>query len=435
MRRLACLIAITTWAFGCTADVEDVFNNSGGASSGDGGAGAGTPTTGPSMSTTTSSPTTTTMSSTMTTMSSTMTTMSSTMTTTSTMNTTVSTGETVTTTGMAFCGDGNVDPGEDCDGNNLGGHDCTEFGYVNPFGAFCTAGCEIDFSFCEPECGNNVQEPDEGCDDGNTFDGDGCDAFCFPEAVECANPIPISLGLGTTMVSGTTTGADAMQPQMSNGCGNGTGPEIVYEITPTAFGILTAWLPTATTTYDSMLYFRSICDEQASQTLCSDNIQDGGELVSMRIVPNVPVYLVVDGWGGQSGSFDLMLDLSTGEDCNDPVPILLEGGVDIRAIGSTTDYASNAQCIDSSGFGPDVVYEVTVSGGNYTFQNNAGYNSVMNARATCGDVVSQLACNNPGMTQNSQVTLNGLGAGSTTYLWIDGTMGEDGTYALTINQP
>ncbi len=430
MRRLACLIAITAWGFGCSADVDDVFNNTGGASSGNGGAGAGTPsTTGTSMSTTTTSPTTTTASS------MTTTTTASSMTTTTSSMTTVTTGQTtVTTTGMAFCGDGNVDPGEECDTNNLGGHDCTDFGYVNPAGAFCTAGCSVDYSFCEPECGNGTQEPDEGCDDGNTFDGDGCDAFCFPEPVQCTNPIPISLGLGTTVISGTTAGADNMQPQTSNGCDNGTGPEIVYEITPTAAGILTAWLPTATTSYDSMIYFRSECDQQASQTLCSDNFQNGGEIISTRIVPNIPIYLVVDGWGGQSGNFDLNLDLSTGEDCSDPVPYLLEGGVDMRAVGSTIDYASNAQCLSTAGFGPDVVYAVTVSGGNYTFQNTAGYNSVMNVRSACEDVTSELACNNPNMTQNSQVTLNGLGTG-TVYLWVDGTMGEEGTYSLLFNQP
>jgi len=32
-------------------------------------------------------------------------------------------------------------------------------------------------------CGNNVTEPPETCDDGNTEDGDGCSAFCEIETV------------------------------------------------------------------------------------------------------------------------------------------------------------------------------------------------------------------------------------------------------------
>jgi cysteine-rich repeat protein len=30
-------------------------------------------------------------------------------------------------------------------------------------------------------CGDGVQTPDEGCDDGNTADGDGCSSTCTPE--------------------------------------------------------------------------------------------------------------------------------------------------------------------------------------------------------------------------------------------------------------
>jgi cysteine-rich repeat protein len=58
------------------------------------------------------------------------------------------------------CGDGNVDPGEECDGGDNCADDCT----LPPF------------------CGDGNVDPGEECDDGNSTDGDGCSAACAEEA-------------------------------------------------------------------------------------------------------------------------------------------------------------------------------------------------------------------------------------------------------------
>lgn len=63
-----------------------------------------------------------------------------------------------------YCGDGNVDPGEECDdGNRTGGDGCS---------ASCTV---------ESYCGDGNVDPGEQCDDGNNADGDGCSATCTIE--------------------------------------------------------------------------------------------------------------------------------------------------------------------------------------------------------------------------------------------------------------
>jgi cysteine-rich repeat protein len=63
-----------------------------------------------------------------------------------------------------YCGDGILDPGEECDdGNNIDGDGCD-------------ANCTI-----EPYCGDGILDPGEECDDGNNIDGDGCDANCTVE--------------------------------------------------------------------------------------------------------------------------------------------------------------------------------------------------------------------------------------------------------------
>lgn len=67
----------------------------------------------------------------------------------------------------AGCGDGIVDPGEECDDGN-----------TTP-GDGCDAVCLI-----EVVCGDGVVTGSEECDDGNTTDGDGCSSVCTFETTE-----------------------------------------------------------------------------------------------------------------------------------------------------------------------------------------------------------------------------------------------------------
>lgn len=77
----------------------------------------------------------------------------------------------------AFCGDGNVDMGEVCDdGNNASGD-----------------GCRSDCGSLET-CGNGVRDVAAGelCDDGNTVAGDGCSADC--RVVETCGNMAVDAG-------------------------------------------------------------------------------------------------------------------------------------------------------------------------------------------------------------------------------------------------
>ena len=71
----------------------------------------------------------------------------------------------VTTNPPPVCGDGSVDPGEQCDdGNQVGGD-----------------GCENDCTKTPPPgCGDGVVDAGEDCDDGNQVQGDGCENNCTP---------------------------------------------------------------------------------------------------------------------------------------------------------------------------------------------------------------------------------------------------------------
>lgn len=64
-------------------------------------------------------------------------------------------------TPVGDCGNGILDPGEQCDdGNTVSGDGCS-------------ATCQR-----EPRCGDGVVDAGEQCDDGNTVSGDGCSASC-----------------------------------------------------------------------------------------------------------------------------------------------------------------------------------------------------------------------------------------------------------------
>ena len=100
-----------------------------------------------------------------------------------------------------YCGNGTVDPGEDCDGADLNGMTCIDVDCAS--GTLgCTNSCAFDRSRCndcETECGDGVVEGDEECDCGDdpnnlpaaceAINGEGtCNTDCTWDA-ECGNGI------------------------------------------------------------------------------------------------------------------------------------------------------------------------------------------------------------------------------------------------------
>lgn len=94
------------------------------------------------------------------------------------------------------CGNGNIDGGEECDGTNLNGNNCSSLGYY--YGNLkCSEDCSFDKSLCSYGyvgssdesssdisfvCGNGVNEVVGQCDDGNNENGDGCSSNCLIES-------------------------------------------------------------------------------------------------------------------------------------------------------------------------------------------------------------------------------------------------------------
>ncbi len=97
------------------------------------------------------------------------------------------------------CGNGKVEAGEECDDGNT----------VN--GDACEANCTL------PRCGNGIIDPDEQCDDGNSVNGDGCDNTCTKPA--CGNGI---VDPGEQCDDGNSVNGDACDNNCTRpACGNG----------------------------------------------------------------------------------------------------------------------------------------------------------------------------------------------------------------------
>ncbi len=91
-----------------------------------------------------------------------------------------------------LCGNGLVDPGEQCDDGNANNNDtcknnCTlnicGDGVLNPATEQCDDGNQINDDGCTnacklPVCGDGVKQPGEQCDDGNQVNTDGCTNAC-----------------------------------------------------------------------------------------------------------------------------------------------------------------------------------------------------------------------------------------------------------------
>ena len=89
--------------------------------------------------------------------------------------------------GHPVCGNGVIDPGEECDDANTDrGDGCSDVCSVEE-GWTCSL--EEENRECVPVCGDSLLVADEQCDDGNTVGMDGCDAECRVEdGWECAAP-------------------------------------------------------------------------------------------------------------------------------------------------------------------------------------------------------------------------------------------------------
>jgi len=116
------------------------------------------------------------------------------------------------------CGNGILEPGEDCDGADLGGATCADMDCVGGT-PVCTASCTVDYSTCTdcPVCDDDgVCEVDEDCDS--------CPNDCISGDVGCGNGVcEPDLGEDCLSCSADCRGKQTGKPSNRYCCGDGDG--------------------------------------------------------------------------------------------------------------------------------------------------------------------------------------------------------------------
>jgi hypothetical protein len=95
---------------------------------------------------------------------------------------------------VGYCGDGKIEGNKACDGSNLNGETCLDFGGSTPGGLTCTSTCSFDTSGCTDACGDGKIEGTEQCD-GSDFGGKSCtDYGYYGGTLACTSTCTVNLG-------------------------------------------------------------------------------------------------------------------------------------------------------------------------------------------------------------------------------------------------
>ncbi len=327
-------------------------------------------------------------------------------------------------------------------------------------------------------CGDGDVDPGEGCDDGNNMDGDGCSALCefeptgpddvCPGEEIALSPVANDVQLGS--IGGDTS---TVLPHYGASCG-GSSSDAVFVVIPDVSGQLTA---TLNSDYDAVLHARTDCDDDATELACQDDgLASDAEVVGFEVSAGVPVYLFVDGYGGETGNFTLDISVATAfcgngiaelpEKCDDgntaagdgcAADCQIEpGGVADDCPGQTLILSSNDPLevrhvgllgdtelmttgivpTSCSGGGRQEVFAIVPDvSGHMTVQMTAEYDdATLYVRAECDTSATQLDCIEALEPQETLTVVVPVIANNAYFVFADGSSSTDdyGPYALDV---
>jgi cysteine-rich repeat protein len=151
----------------------------------------------------------------------------------------------------------------------------------------------------------------EECDDGNTQPGDGCDASCQVEGGLCVQADTIDCGdvlSGDTSASGTRAVIDLYA---CNSSWDESGPERAYLFTATQpGGVHIEVFPDGQNLDLDLFVLELDAGGDCDPGLCLES--GDTEIWLPQVQPGQSFWIVVDGYQGASGAFDLELSCMTG---------------------------------------------------------------------------------------------------------------------------
>lgn len=224
--------------------------------------------------------------------------------------------------GGTACGDAVIQPPETCDGDELGGKTCADFG-LNPGVLQCNGTCQIVVSGCGAP---------ENCTNGLDDDGDG-DVDCFDDTCaalaacidSCSAPLAVVLPAFDIK---STVGRPAVH---APSCATSSGSELVYRITPTFTGKL--GISVSQWGGDFSVSVTTACGDPATEIGCASATASHqfDESLAVDVAAGATYFVMVDAFSAtDSGDFNLqMVPITEGEaSCTDLWDDDLDGLVD-----------------------------------------------------------------------------------------------------------
>jgi len=157
----------------------------------------------------------------------------------------------------------------------------------------------LDIQTLAPACGDGFLQPGEQCEPPNTT---GCDASCQSLIADsCALATPGVLGNN----SGNSTNGINSIDTPDTMCQIGDGFEKVFSFTPAMPGTMTLMMTSA---QDLGIYVRTNCSDPATEIACEDSLSSNPatEILTIPVTQGVPLWIVVDGYfDGAGGPFVL----------------------------------------------------------------------------------------------------------------------------------
>jgi hypothetical protein len=233
------------------------------------------------------------------------------------------------------------------------------------------------------------------------------------------------LTLAQAVDGNTAGGSDHHTP--SCGSESGSADHVWHFVAPAAG----SYTFDSTSQYDATL---AIIDEQGREIACND---DNGNTSASQIVVDLgagPYGVVVDGYGGATGTYRLTAS-RTGSAPPPPPPPTQGGGtitVGQTVNGNTTNRSDQftPSCGSTAGSGDDVwSFTTPAAAGVYQIHVSAQYDSTV---AVFDDRGVELACNDDqGQASESEVVV-GLASNRTYRIVVDGYSGATGSYRLSV---
>ncbi|MCS6900129.1 MAG: hypothetical protein RMJ98_11000 [Myxococcales bacterium] len=218
-------------------------------------------------------------------------------------NLTNSRGSGGTSPSQAECGNGEVEPGEQCDDGNLDDDDA------------CLSNCR------KAKCGDGIVQVDvEECDDANSNEEDGCTSDCTvktPPSEKCPGEI---IELTSDPAGKKVTGVfQALQPNHEGTCG-GTGSEAVFSFQAPSTGEVVVSLSVLDgAKVDVVIHVREgSCDDVNKEVACTNVGGPGAnELAEPFLVsPGKTYHVFADSQGSTSGGFSLRVRFRPDDACS-----------------------------------------------------------------------------------------------------------------------